>query len=245
MRATEGVAPSDVGRVYRLLANDVVPALARLVGPELVVPESLTVRPGREGVARPEGEVPARLTEDGRVVGVEAPAVSALDDDATLRFVLAHELAHFHELSVRRAQGPHLGNLAASVLWSEYYAQRVVWATFGMPPGSLDVGRVEDLAASDDAARPGRGSGYLFAWLRAHHDARSDWLDFYPNDKRTFLEIFVPGIDKKGRLDRLFERFPTWDEADAAWVSAVFQALDGVRLAGRKVGSKKRRHGRR
>lgn len=237
IRSSAGVAPSRLGEAVQLLHNRVIPDLVRVLGGSLVLPDSVSLLPSRQGASGPDGLVQASVDRvTGEVHAIECPRVCAADDDGTLRFALTHELAHYHELSVRRARGILLRHMAATSLWSEYFAQRVVWACAAMP---LELSRPEAPSIAE-AAGPHDGPGYMLTWIRAHHDEAANWLDVYEPSARPNLAIIVPGMDPGGRLAELYARFPEWTAEDVAWVDTFFPVVGRLRFGGKRRGRSRR-----
>lgn len=219
-----------------MINNHIVPAIGRALGGNPTLPDYVTIRPDSMGTSSPEGRVPGTVDAvTGEIVGVEPPIVSASLSDEAVTFVITHELAHYHELSVRMARDIRVRPVRATQLWSEYFAQRVLWDCGGMPSGLFDTGGVK--AAPD--AGPSSGLGYLLAWLRAHHDATPQWLNAYEADKHEVLSILIPGLDPDGRFDALYRKFPEWDDADVRWVGIAFSLIDKVKVPQR--GTRRRR----
>lgn len=235
---TDGhVEPSRVAAIGALLNNQVVPAIRRAIGGTLILPDYVTIRRDSTGTSSPDGRVPGTVDAvTGEIISIDPPIVSASESDDVLRFVLTHELGHYHELTTRKGQNIRIRPVRSTELWSEYFAQRVLWECGGMPVGTFHTGGAE---ATPDTG-PSKGMGYLLSWLRAHHDASPDWLDAYEADKHEFLAIFVPAMDPDGRLDTLYRKFPEWDDADVTWVGIVWAVV-----AKAKIGQNSSRRSRR
>lgn len=228
VRAKGSVAPDRLMAVSRILNAEVLPPLKRALGPDAILPDAVVVTAASDGASVPDGRVPATMAHDGRIVSVDAPVVYAGAPVASLRFVLAHELAHYHDLTVRQRLGVRLRSTRATELWSEYFAQRVCWR-LGHPP----VAQFQEASASPGTSihsGPIRLGGYFLVWTLAHHDAKADWLMDYAENVRAVLGELIPTMDPTHRFAALYQAFPKWSLEDCDWLERTLLAIDGFAI---------------
>jgi hypothetical protein len=243
VRTSGTVSSERVGAVFRLLHNEVILALKRVIGPGVVFPDAVILADSRGQCASADGRVPVSFNTSGQLVAVDPPVIFAENPPETLRYVLVHELAHFHELTTRMREGIHLGKMRSSVLWSEYFAQRVSWEADVIPPdlfsspSSAHASPAEVPAEVPAEEAPDAGvstvyrlDAYSAMWWRAHHDVRPDWLSEMPPSAREFLSLVVPAMDSSGHFDRLFKKFPWWDIEDRVLLDAYLPSLDRLEI---------------
>lgn len=237
IRALEPVEPARLTALSLVTNNLVLPALRNVIGPELAVPEFIMVVSG-ETAPFPDGLVETTADTSGLILEVNDPQVRANNSDEIIRFAVAHEMAHFHELTKRKVNGIRIRNLAASELWSEYYAQRVCWRA-GFMSSLLGIGGLgeEDTQGSNDGDKesPSPGFGKLLAWVAAHRDTNPNYLESYPQDTRKFLASLLDGGEfLQSKIDSAYRTFPTWSSGEEDVVNRYFRLLS-------KVGKTRRR----
>lgn len=204
--STEAAASAEV-----IIRRDVLPGLCRAIGSSYRPPATLNLIAG-EG----HGSVPARLdAETGMVVDVQDPMVSV--EGQHVAFLAAHELAHHHELRLRRQRRMTTGNLASSVFWTEYYANRIAFAAgCALPirsmrrmPESLAVPAGASPVTAGSATSNGLlGVGYLFTLVLAEIQHLGD--DWHVQDGDPWIVAMAMSPTIVGFMDDLYRRFPRW-----------------------------------
>ncbi|MFH1465628.1 MAG: hypothetical protein ABIO70_14675 [Pseudomonadota bacterium] len=227
VRAEGAVHPQASSTALRVTANQVVPALRGVVGASLVLPAVMVVREHVDGHGgSPDGQVPATVDERGLITSIGDPIVVASDDEAHLAFVIGHELAHYHELSLRKQAALAIPSLRACWLWSEYYAQRVVCAAGLMDERlhrDLPEAKAAEQASSDDDD-DGASWSYMMAFVKGQYDVDPACLDRFPSAQRKILGILLKGM-KTTALDDAVRAFPHWSLTERKLVEGFFEAL--------------------
>jgi hypothetical protein len=239
VRAQGAVLPSVTSMALRIMNNQVAPALRFVVGDGLVLPTVVRVMERVDGhAASPDGQVLATVNSDGVITSIGDPAVAATEDEVRLAFVIAHELAHYHELTLRMRAELAIPNLRACELWSEYYAQRLVCSA-----GLMDERLHRDLPEEGTSGRPsddidddGRSWSYMMAFVKGQYDADPGCLDRYPEAQRKIFGILLGALNTTALEDAVFA-FPNWSLTERVLVEGVFKALrvsDPARLRHRR-----------
>lgn len=224
IRSNAGVAPTLTGAVNLLVVNEIVPALQRTIGQGLILPDMIHLVSGSDA----DGRVPGRINPTtGEVVSLDTPVICATEKRDLLRYVLVHELAHYHELSLRKTRGIRVPGVGPTQLWSEYFAQRVSWESGVVSAETLLAGGGEGVV-EQSLPQNDKGEAYSFAYMLtfvlAHADAVPNWLDAYPG-KEDRLRATVGVLHTGGAAKGLFGRFPGWTKADAALATMLFKGL--------------------
>lgn len=227
VRVERDIAPSASLKAHKVLSSRVVPALRHVVGEGLVLPGAMVLKHAVDGHgASPDGRVPATVDSSGLLTSVGLPEVSASEDEAHLAFVIGHELAHFHELTVRMRAGLAIPDRLTCWLWSEYYAQRLVCAA-----GLMDERLHSDLPEANSvterrATTPDDGSAwaYMMAFVWGQYDADPGCLARYPEAQRRILEVILAGVGGTP-LGEAFRVFPYWTEPQRLLVEGFFRGL--------------------
>lgn len=223
LQADTSVSPQLKAATDLLVNSEVIPALQRTIGAGLVLPAKVTLR----ATSHNEGHVPGCINpQTGEIVSVDEPIIRATENLHKLRYVLVHELAHYHELSVRKAKRIKVVGVAATQLWSEYFAQRVAWET-----GLLTVDTLESSEGLADATQPEKRQSEAYSWaymltfILAHADFDPDgWLNAYPGNEE-YLRATVGNFHKVRGSDMLFRNFPWRTREEAKFASMVFQGM--------------------
>lgn len=219
-----GVPPDAPERCRRVFHDIVLPVLPEAVGAEPVLPDRVFVHR-----SQPRSFVRADMhPETGRLTAVDEPRILA-GSDAYMAYMLCHELAHFHELSVRLREDLWLGSVTATLVWSEYFAERVE-AQAGHRAddhleenaaivASMTLGEPHESDAGADEAYA--EVPYALTWWFAHAHA-DGW--------RPEGAYGRPA----GALNRAFRRLPGWRRADVQAVRGAARAMVGLRSATRR-----------
>lgn len=205
--------------VEALLADEVVPALKRSVGAQLILPSGVTLTP----TSFADGHVNVDYNPNtGELVSVREPIICSTENRVRLKYVLVHELAHYHELTMRKRLGIRVKGHATS-LWSEYYAQRICWMSrAALPPMEALSGGEGVVEREGEADNPDYLWAYMITFVLAHASVVPDWRSAYPG-KDSHLSIFVDSCGS--RLRDRFRGFPRWHESDSIVVEATFGTL--------------------
>lgn len=223
IQSDAGVEPRLTVSVSLLVHNEVVPALRRAIGEGLVLPPTLLLTT----TSHADGHVPGGFnTTTGEVTSLDEPVVCLTEDLDLLRYVLTHELAHYHELSLRRSRRILVMGVGPTQLWSEYFAQRIAWESGSIkagawPPAGGSKGVVQAVKPNSEAY----SWAYMLTFTLAHADATpTSWLEAYPG-KEDYLRATVGVFQQSGVADRLFRLFPNWSKADADLAAMLFKGL--------------------
>jgi len=247
VRAQGAVSPSVTSMALRVVNNQVIPALRAVVGDGLVLPPVVRVLERVDGhAASPDGQVLATVNSDGLIIGIGDPVVAATEDEVRLAFVIAHELAHYHELTVRMGAELAIPTLRVCELWSEYYAQRLVCLA-----GLMDERLHRDLPEDDTWGRPsddidddGRSWSYMMAFVKGQYDADPGCLERYPEAQQKTLALLLGALNSQA-LEDAVTSFPTWSLEGRMLVEAFFEALRVSDPARRRHRRQRRRDRRR
>ncbi len=201
---------------FRLLAEEVAPALRRIVGPGLRTPEVVHLRSPAQAEPLLGSAVDATVTEDGLVTGVGVPVVAAAEDDELLRLLLVYQLARFHELAERQTTKLVIVEPSSGALWSAYYAHRVASASGLVSPARL---------LPSGLALP---SAVEVAWLKALRDVDPAAIA-HLTEADPGLAGFFDGLGSHELPGDLYLGFPRWSEEDRLTCSLLFS---GVALLG-------------
>jgi hypothetical protein len=194
-----------------LVRRDVLPALRSAIGASLQLPTKIVL-----AAHAGHGVVGASIDrETGAILQVNSPSVGSLGPPHLVRWVAAHELGHFHELSVRRARNVATGDFASSVFWTEYYANRTTWrAGFGIsatdivnlvvPDGPYDGEKSN--ADSADVLGPLYALALTLAEADAHPARNFDGEDC----SRSHIVAMQARSERV--WSRFYDRFPRWPE---------------------------------
>ena len=223
VRSDSSLPPRFTASTNLLVNNVVVPALRRAIGAVLVLPGAVHLK----ATYHLDGHVPARFNPTtGEVISIDEPIVCFTENHDVLCYVLTHELAHYHELSLRRARQIRVMGNGPTQLWSEYFAQRVAWETSSIKSDSWPLaGGSEGVVEVAKEGGEAYSWAYMLTFMLAHADAAPEmWLEAYPG-KENFLRIFVSVLQEDGVSDRLFRSFPNWSKADADLAAMLFNGL--------------------
>lgn len=218
--ADPGVSQADLDRATTLVRRDVIPALRRVFGASYAPPPAVLFRGGAgSGVVHITGDT------DGFVEVVRQPEVAVGGPDELVRNVLCHELAHHHELSVRKQRRMTTGDLRSSLLWTEYFAIRTTWAAgFGIPFRDL-LRLTPEAVQNPEAEVQGRacsssllGDGYMTAWALGDYDHNPGMGTF---DGMHPAEIRALCGRSMNLFGDLYRRFPKWPPAATRGLPAL------------------------
>jgi hypothetical protein len=223
IRALEPVDVARQGAIFRQINGEVVPGLRAAIR-DLQLPDTIGLRNVAPGA---ENHVALSFDDESAAITRISDPVLLIDpSDVRTRWAAAHELAHFHELSQRRRHNIRLPSVRASMLWSEYFAQRVCWSTGFVDADKLIPGGGP---AGENAHRKTQGespgAAYYLAWVKGHLDAVPSAVEAYPAEFHTYLTTILQS-EGVTMCDRLFKRFPQWDELDIEYARLTFEFFD-------------------
>jgi len=247
VRAQGAVSPSVTSKAMRIVNNQVVPALRTVVSDGLVLPAVVMVREHVDGhAASPDGRVSATVDAAGLIASIGDPVIAATEDEVRLAFVIGHELAHYHELTLRKRAELAIPSLRVCELWSEYYAQRLVCSA-----GLMDERIHRDLPEGDTSGQPsddvdddGRAWSYMMSFVKGQYDADPGCLERYPAAQRKTLALLLGALNSTV-LEDAVRAFPVWSLEERMLVEAFFEALRVSDPARRRHRRQRRRDRRR
>jgi len=228
---TEGLIPADfLPFVERMVNKQVVPALRRVLGNSLILPRYVTICE----TLTSNGYVFVEInTSTWEIVSFDKPKVLMTPKKDALLFVLTHEMAHYHEIALRRRNSIRLCGLPAAFLWSEYFAQRVTWATGHCSQQAMEYGASTidtEFKKQQDMLRPnGYYQVYQLMFIWAHSAVVARWREDYDLNTIEFAETLDVGM-----LGGLYQTFPNWPSNSSIALTKLLSNL--VELYGRNEG---------
>lgn len=168
---------------------------------------------GIEELGPTQGQVDVTydVEDDGTTKVVTVGAVSlnlGLPFGECFDRIVAHECAHFWENSVRMQLGLIMPNSSASMVWSEYLAERVRWLAGFRHTGG--IGPIESAVAIDRSQIPAWCTAYLNAQVIAiYHAAQSRPSRSMRPELQAEVEALLQSPLAKALLV-LYTHFPRW-----------------------------------
>ena len=131
------LSPERLREWRRCVKNEVLPRLLLtvpgLVFPRRIVAQSVTHQASNVGTGA--GHVTQKTDFDmetgiawQREVG-DVHMTAALLVSPAFKHLIAHELGHYHEMSVRLAHRTRMPSVASQIVWTEYFAERIAYGS--------------------------------------------------------------------------------------------------------------------